>query len=71
MDEGICYLGVYIMGNQNTWPMESHLWEKAMQYTSAFQKTPMTHCEASILYCSCFVPALTYPSWQPGYQIIF
>jgi len=30
MDEGIHYLGVYIMGNQTTQPMETHLWDKAM-----------------------------------------
>jgi len=48
--------------------METHLWDKAMQYTLAFQKTPMTHHEAGILYHSCFIPALTYPlptTWLP------
>jgi len=68
MDEGIRYLGVYITGDRNTKPMEDHLWEKALQYTSAFQKTPMNHREAGVLYRSCFLPALTYPlpaSWLP------
>jgi len=48
--------------------MENHLWEKAVVYTRAFQRTPMTHWEAGVLYKSCFLPALTYPlpaTWLP------
>jgi len=48
--------------------METHLWEKAVVYTKAFQRTPMTHREAVVLYKSCFLPALTYPlpaTWLP------
>jgi len=48
--------------------MEANLWEKATRYTSAFQKTPMTHCEAGVLYRSCFIPAIAYPlpaTWLP------
>jgi len=68
MNEGIRYLGVYITGDRNTTPMENHLWEKALTYTSAFQKTPMNHREAGVLYKLCFLPALTYPlpaTWLP------
>ncbi len=68
MTEGIRYLGVYITGNCSTKPMEAHLWDKAMQYTKAFQKTPMTRREAGVLYRSCFLPALLYPlpaTWLP------
>jgi len=50
MTEGVCYLGVYIAGNWLTKPMESHLWDKALTYMRAFQKTPMTRWEAGILY---------------------
>ncbi len=68
MNEGVRYLGVYITGDRNTKPMEANLWEKATRYTSAFQKTPMTHREAGVLYRSCFIPAITYPfpaTWLP------
>jgi len=68
MDEGIRYLGVYITGDRSSKPMEDHLWEKALRYTLAFQKTPMNHREAGVLYRSCFLPALTYPlpaCWLP------
>jgi len=68
MNEGVRYLGVYITGDRTTKPMENILWEKAIRYTSAFQKTPMTHREAGVLYRSCFLPALTYPlpaTWLP------
>jgi len=41
--------------------MEGQLWKKAMLYTIAFQWTSMSHCEAGVLYRSCFLPALTYP----------
>jgi len=50
MTKGICYLGVYISGNQSTKWIESHLWEKVMTYMRAFQKTPMTRREAGVLY---------------------
>jgi len=68
MNEGVHYLGVYITGDRNTKPMEAHLWEKAIRYMSAFQKTPMTHCKVGMLYHSCFIPALAYPlpaTWLP------
>jgi len=42
MNEGVCYLGVYIMGNQSTRPMETQLWDKALRYTSALQKWQWT-----------------------------
>jgi len=59
--EGMCYLGLYITTDQNTKLMEVHLWDKATVYTTAFHHTPMNHWEASVLYCSCLLPALTYP----------
>jgi len=66
--EGTQYLGLYLTTDRNTNPMENHLWEKAVVYTRAFQRTPMTHREAGVLYKSCFLPALTYPlpaTWLP------
>jgi len=60
MNEGVQYLGVYITGDCTTQPMEAHLWEKVLQYTVVFQKTPMTYWEASILYCACFVATIAY-----------
>jgi len=40
--EGTRYLGLYIMADSNTKPMESHLWAKALNYMLAFHQTPMT-----------------------------
>jgi len=51
-----------------TTPLETHLWQKAIMYVMAFQQTPMDCREAVVLYCSCFLPALTYPlpvTWLP------
>jgi len=59
--EGTRYLGVYVTMNGSTKPMESHLWKKALLYTKAFQRTHMSRREATVLYRSCFVPALCYP----------
>jgi len=71
MDKGIQYLGVYIMGDQNTWAMEQHLWQKVQLYHAlAFQCTPMNHREAGVLYQSCFIPAMAYPlpaTWLPDH----
>jgi len=67
-DEGMWYLGIYITVDQNTKPMEKHLWNKAMLYTTAFRWTPMSRREAGVLYQSCFIPALSYPlpaTWLP------
>jgi len=58
---GTRYLGLYLMMDQNTKPMETHLWDKALLYTQAFQHMPMNHHKAGVLYKSCFLPALTYP----------
>jgi len=69
-DEGTRYLGLYITVDRNTKPMEQHLWKKALIYTTAFRRTPMSCCEAGVLYRSCFIPALSYPlrlCWLPGY----
>jgi len=68
LQEGTRYLGLYVTIDQNTAPLEAHLWKKAMLYTYAFHWTPMTQWEAGVLYCSCFLPALTYPfpaAWLP------
>jgi len=59
--EGTQYLGVYLTSNGDTKPMQHQLWRKAILYTEAFQQTHMSPHEASILYRSCFLPALTYP----------
>jgi len=67
-NEGTRYLGLYLTTNRNTKPMESHLWDKAVVYTKAFQQTPMNHREAIVLYKLCFILALTYPlpaMWLP------
>jgi len=55
------YLGIYLNQLGTATPMEGHLWKKALWYTTALQHTPMTRREAGVLYCSCFLPALTYP----------
>jgi len=68
LNEGTRYLGLYFTTNCDTTPMESHLWEKVVVYTKAFQWTPMNHCKAVVLYKLCFLPALTYPlptTWLP------
>jgi len=59
--EGTHYLGLYINQLCTMRPMEKHIWQKALVYTKAFQQTHMSHHEASVLYCSCFLPALSYP----------
>jgi len=59
--DGTRYLGLYITANWNTVPMEQHLWNKALLYTTALRRTPMDHRKAGILYRSCFLPAMTYP----------
>jgi len=41
-NESTCYLGIYITADRNMQPMENHLWKKALLYTSAFHRTPMT-----------------------------
>ncbi len=67
-NEGTRYLGLYLTADCNMKPMESHLWNKALTYTLAFHDTPMMHREAGVLYCSCFILALTYPFpavWLP------
>jgi len=65
---GTRYLGLYVTGDRNTKPMEANLWQKAVTYTNAFQRTPMSRREANVLYRSCFLPALSYPlpaTWLP------
>jgi len=59
--EGTQYLSIYVTTDQNTHPMEEHLWQKVLLYTNAFQHTAMSHHEAGVLYHSCFIPVLTYP----------
>jgi len=59
--EGTRYLRLYLTADRNTKPMENNLWKKALTYTLAFHRTPMTRREAGVLYRSCFIPALTYP----------
>jgi len=66
--ESTRYLGLYLTTDRNTKPMEAHLWNKAILYTQAFQRTSMNHREAGVLYRSCFLPALSYPLlavWLP------
>ncbi len=66
--KGTRFLGLYLTTNCDTKPMETHIWEKAVLYTKAFQCTPMNWHEATVLYKSCFLPALTYPfpaTWLP------
>jgi len=65
---GTQYLRIYLTANRSTTPMEQHLMKKAVLYTMAFQRMPMNHCKAGILYRSCFIPALAYPlpaTWLP------
>jgi len=65
---GTRYLGIYLTINRSTTPMEQHLLTKAMLYTMAFWRTLMNHREASVLYRSCFIPAIAYPlpaTWLP------
>jgi len=65
-NEGTHYLGLYITVDRNTKPMEQHLWKKALTYTTAFRRTPMSRRKAGVLYCSCFIPALPLPAtWLP------
>jgi len=59
-NKGTRSLGMYLTADQNTKPMETNLWNKALTYTLAFHRTPMTRREAGVLYRSCFIPALTY-----------
>jgi len=66
--DGTRYLGLYLTADRSTRPMEQHLMKKAILYTTAFRRTPMTHREAGVLYRSCFIPALAYPlpaTWLP------
>jgi len=69
LQEGTCYLGVYITTDGSTKPMETHLWKKALLYTKAFQTMPMSKQEVvAVLYRLCFLPALTYllpAMWLP------
>ncbi len=68
LNQGTQYLGLYITGDRNTKPMEQNHWQKALKYTATFQRTPMSQREATVLYRSCFLPALTYPllaTWLP------
>jgi len=58
---GTRYLGLYLTVDRSTTPMEQHLMKKATLYTTAFQRMPMNHHKAGILYRSCFIPALAYP----------
>ncbi len=67
-NEGTRYLGLYITVDRNTKPMEQHLWKKALTYTTAFRRTPMSRRKAGVLYRSCFIPAISYPllaTWLP------
>jgi len=68
LDMGTRYLGIYVTCSSATKPMEDHVWSKALLYTSAFQWTHMAKREATVLYHSCFLPALTYSfpvTWMP------
>jgi len=68
ISEGTQYFGIYIIANRNTNPMEQHLWTKATSYLQAFHSTAMDCREVNVLYCSCFLPVLTYPllaMWMP------
>jgi len=70
-DEGMCYLSIYIMIDRNTTPMEKNLWSKAMLYTTAFRRTPMNCHEAGVIYCSCCIPAMSYPLPATWFQDTF
>jgi len=66
--EGTRYLGMYVTCNGATKPMENHIWKQAVIYTWAFQRTHMSRREATVLYRSCFLPAITYSfpaTWLP------
>jgi len=66
--EGTQYLGVYVTRNGATKPMEDHVWKQAVTYTRAFQCTHMSRHKATVLYRSCFLPAITYSfpaTWMP------
>jgi len=68
MQEGTRYLGIYVTRSGATKPMEDHVWQIAVTYTRAFQRTHMSRHEATVLYRSCFLPALTYSfpaTWMP------
>jgi len=60
LNAGTRYLGIYVTRSGVTKPMEDHVWNKALLYTKAFQRTHMNRREATVLYCSCFLPAITY-----------
>jgi len=59
--QGRCYLGVYISPDGSMKPMEHQLWTKAVTYTTTFQWMQMSHCEAGVLYQSCFLPSNLAP----------
>jgi len=40
--EGTRYLGIYVTHNRATKPMEDHVWQQAVTYTRAFQRTHMS-----------------------------
>jgi len=40
--EGTHYLGLYVNQFGTTQPMETHIWQKAVVYTMAFQRTHMS-----------------------------
>jgi len=59
-NKGTRYLGIYVTCTCNTKPMQDQIWQKALLYTKAFQRTHMSRREAGVLYHLCFLPALTY-----------
>jgi len=68
LHQGTRYLGLLTTRDQNTKPMEQHIWQKALTYTAAFQCMLMSQSEVGVLYKSCFLPALTYllpATWLP------
>jgi len=72
--EGTWYLGLYLMMDCNTKPMETHLWEKATLYTQAFQQTPMNHHEARVSLVQIMLsssPDLPTPSDMAPRQILW
>jgi len=60
LHEGTQYLGIYVTWSGATKPMEDHVWKTATTYTRAFQHTHMSRHKATVLYRSCFLPAITY-----------
>jgi len=54
----------YIMADWNMQPMEIHLWNKSITYTTAFHWAPMSQQEAVVLYWSCF-----YWHWHTHYWL--